>query len=52
MFASDLFKMYEKVSHKKKWDVELISMSQSEAGGLKEVIASIKRKKYLFNFKV
>ena len=35
LFASDLFKMYEKVSHKKKWDLELISMSQSEAGGLK-----------------
>tara|TARA_Y100001970_G_C13919670_1_gene692794 strand:- start:153 stop:827 length:675 start_codon:yes stop_codon:yes gene_type:complete len=34
--------MYEKVSHKKKWLVELISISRSEAGGLKEVIASIK----------
>jgi len=42
LFASDLFKMYEKVSHKKKWNVELISISKSEAGGLKEVIASIK----------
>ena len=34
LFASDLFKMYEKVSHKKKWNVELISISKSEAGGL------------------
>ena len=42
LFASDLFKMYEKVSHKKKWNVELISISRSDAGGLKEVIASIK----------
>ena len=42
LFAADLFKMYEKVSHKKKWSVELISISRSEAGGLKEVIASIK----------
>ena len=42
LFASDLFKMYEKISHKKKWNVELISISRSEAGGLKEVIASIK----------
>ena len=42
LFASDLFKMYEKVSHKKKWNIELISISKSEAGGLKEVIASIK----------
>ena len=42
LFASDLFKMYEKVSNKKKWQLELISISKSEAGGLKEVIASIK----------
>ena len=26
LFASDLFKMYEKISHKKKWIVELISI--------------------------
>jgi len=42
LFASDLFKMYEKVSNKKKWRLELISISRSDAGGLKEVIASIK----------
>ena len=42
LFASDLFKMYEKVSHKKKWTLELISISRSDAGGLKEVIATIK----------
>ena len=44
LFASDLFRMYEKVSHKKKWSLEIISISKSEAGGLKEVIASIKGK--------
>ena len=44
LFASDLFKMYEKVSNKKKWTLELISISKSDAGGLKEVIASIKGK--------
>ena len=44
LFASDLFKMYEKVSHKKKWNLEIISISKSEAGGLKEVIANIKGK--------
>ena len=42
LFAADLFKMYEKVSNKKKWVLELISISKSDAGGLKEVIASIK----------
>ena len=42
LFAADLYKMYEKVSQKKRWSLELISISKSEAGGLKEVIASIK----------
>ncbi len=42
LFASDLFKMYEKVSNKKKWFLEVISISKSDAGGLKEVIASVK----------
>ena len=44
LFASDLFKMYEKVCHKKKWNLEIISISKSEAGGLKEVIANVKGK--------
>ena len=44
LFASDLFKMYEKVSHNKKWNLEIISISKSDAGGLKEVIATIKGK--------
>ena len=26
LFASDLFKMYEKVSHKKKWLIEIITI--------------------------
>tara|TARA_B100000941_G_C28502634_1_gene555295 strand:- start:1088 stop:2164 length:1077 start_codon:yes stop_codon:yes gene_type:complete len=42
LFAADLFKMYEKISNKKKWSLELMSISKSEAGGLKEVIATIK----------
>ena len=44
LFASDLFKMYEKVSNKKKWLLEVISISKSDAGGLKEIIAMIKGK--------
>jgi len=44
LFAADLFKMYEKISNKKKWSLEIISISKSEAGGLKEVIATIKGK--------
>ena len=44
LFASDLFKMYERVWNKKNWILEVISLSRSDAGGLKEVIASIKGK--------
>ena len=44
LFASDLFKMYEKISQKKKWNLEIISISKSDAGGLKEIIALIKGK--------
>ena len=44
LFAADLFKMYEKVSIKKKWSIEIISISKSEAGGLKEAIFLIKGK--------
>ena len=41
LFCSDLFKMYEKVCSKKKWSLEIISISKSEAGGFKEVIFSV-----------
>ncbi len=44
LFASDLYNMYEKVCQKKKWNIEIISISKSDAGGLKEVIALIKGK--------
>ena len=41
LFCSDLFKMYEKVCSKKKWNLEIISISKSDAGGFKEVIFSV-----------
>ena len=41
LFCSDLFKMYEKVCSKKKWKLEIINISKSEAGGYKEVIFSV-----------
>ena len=49
LFAADLFKMYEKISNKKNWILEIISISKSDAGGLKEVIATIKGKN-IYNF--
>ena len=38
LFCADLFRMYEKVCSKKKWQIEIINISKSEAGGFKEVI--------------
>ena len=38
LFCADLFKMYEKVCSKKKWKLEIINISKSEAGGYKEVV--------------
>ena len=42
LFVADLYKMYEKVCLKKKWSLEIINISKSEAGGFKEVILLIK----------
>ena len=44
LFAADLFKMYEKICNNKNWSLEVISISKSDAGGLKEVIALVKGK--------
>ena len=52
LFVADLYKMYEKVCLNKKWSLEIISISKSEAGGFKEVILFSKRHKYLFFFKI
>ncbi|MGA1255030.1 MAG: peptide chain release factor 1 [Pelagibacteraceae bacterium] len=41
LFCADLFRMYEKVCSKKKWKLDIISISKSEAGGFKEVIFSV-----------
>ena len=41
LFCADLFRMYEKVCLKKKWRIEIINISKSEAGGYKEVIFSV-----------
>jgi peptide chain release factor 1 len=41
LFASDLFRMYQRYADAQGWKVELISASSSEAGGFKEVVASV-----------
>jgi peptide chain release factor 1 len=41
LFGGDLFRMYVRYAERAGWKVELISESQSELGGYKEVIAKI-----------
>ncbi|WP_213981362.1 peptide chain release factor 1 [Sphingomonas sp. dw_22] len=44
LFAADLFRMYQRYADRMGWKVELISASPSEAGGYKEVVASVEGK--------
>ncbi|HKO54844.1 MAG TPA: PCRF domain-containing protein, partial [Thermoanaerobaculia bacterium] len=39
LFASDLFRMYNRYAERNGWKVEVMSMSESGVGGLKEVVA-------------
>jgi peptide chain release factor 1 len=41
LFAGDLFRMYTRYAERNRWQVEVISESQGEVGGYKEVIARI-----------
>jgi peptide chain release factor 1 len=41
LFAADLFRMYSRYAETQGWKLEVLSSSDSPAGGLKEVIASI-----------
>jgi peptide chain release factor 1 len=41
LFAADLFRMYNRYAERNGWKVELLSMSESGVGGIKEVIAII-----------
>ena len=41
IFAGDLFRMYQRYAASKDWRVEVISASDGEHGGYKEVIANI-----------
>ncbi|MFN5541090.1 MAG: peptide chain release factor 1 [Betaproteobacteria bacterium] len=41
LFAGDLFRMYTRYAERQGWQVEIISESQGEVGGYKEVIARI-----------
>jgi len=44
LFAADLFRMYTRYAETQHWKVEVLSTSESGAGGFKEVIAMIEGK--------
>jgi peptide chain release factor 1 len=41
LFAGDLFRMYRRLAERKRWTIELISLSEGIPGSVKEVIFSI-----------
>ncbi|MFN5778348.1 MAG: peptide chain release factor 1, partial [Novosphingobium sp.] len=41
LFAGDLYRMYERFAAEQGWRVEPVSMSPSEVGGFKEVVAQV-----------
>lgn len=44
LFASDLYRMYTRYAERRNWDTEVMSLSESETGGIKEIIVSVKGK--------
>jgi peptide chain release factor 1 len=44
LFASDLFRMYSRFAERQGWKVEVMSLSESGVGGIKEVVATISGK--------
>ena len=41
LFAGDLFRMYSRYAERQRWQVEVMSVSESDLGGYKEVICRI-----------
>ncbi|MDF1608010.1 peptide chain release factor 1 [Hoeflea sp. YIM 152468] len=44
LFAGDLFRMYERYASSRGWRVEVLSANEGEAGGYKEIIATVSGK--------
>lgn len=42
IFAGDLFRMYSKFAERNNWAVEVLSSSENDVGGVKEIIAMIR----------
>ncbi|ODS61758.1 MULTISPECIES: peptide chain release factor 1 [unclassified Arenimonas] len=44
IFAGDLFRMYARYAERRRWQVEVVSASEGEHGGYKEIVARIEGK--------
>jgi peptide chain release factor 1 len=44
LFAADLFRMYSRYAELRGWKIEIISLSENNLGGYKEIVASISGK--------
>jgi peptide chain release factor 1 len=42
LFAADLYRMYARYAERRRWKVEVLSTSDAEAGGFKEIIAEVR----------
>ena len=51
LFAGDLFRMYERFANENGWKVEVISSSDGDAGGFKEIIATVSGRGVFAKFK-
>jgi peptide chain release factor 1 len=44
LFAAELYRMYTRFAERRRWKVEVVSVSNASAGGIKEVVANIEGK--------
>ncbi|HET9417646.1 MAG TPA: peptide chain release factor 1 [Candidatus Limnocylindria bacterium] len=42
LFAADLFRMYARYAERRRWKLEVMTTSESDSGGFKEIIAEIR----------
>jgi peptide chain release factor 1 len=51
LFAGDLFRMYSRYAEKRGWKVEPLSVSETDSGGLRELIATVSGDRVYSRFK-
>lgn len=51
LFAADLFRMYTRYAESRRWKMEILSSSEAQAGGYKEIIALVNGDKVYSNLK-